>query len=101
VRIDEIQGTLTFMNPLKPSHLPLTPLHRSPLSSPLTSSDLSDLVGPHSLSLHYLLDSLLCNLPILALTNDPHRLISNLRTMALATGQTLNRILLNDRSDTS
>eukprot|EP00347_Sterkiella_histriomuscorum_P024492 403330924 len=63
--------------------------------------DLIELKGAHSKQLQYLIDCLNTNLPILIQTNNPQKLLKNLETLSFVSGYALNRLLLNEKSDTS
>ena len=63
--------------------------------------DFISLKGQHSNELQFITDCLNCNIPLLVVTNHPQRLVQSLQTLSKISGQKLNRILLNERSDTS
>jgi hypothetical protein len=51
IRIDEINGTLNFLNNLKPSSLELTATYHAQQNSTYMVKDILDLRGPHSTQL--------------------------------------------------
>lgn len=69
--------------------------------SDLFLSDILKMQGGHTKSLQFLADCLHTNFPLLVVTDDCRQLIRNLQTMAQLWNKKLNRILLNDRSDTT
>lgn len=91
---------MNVLNPVKPSKLAHDDRSLTKLIS-YTTTDFRDLKGKHSTYLQFVIDCLNCNIPILLVTNDPQRSLENLQSLAKISGQKLNRILLNDRSDTS
>jgi len=63
--------------------------------------DILTMQGNHTKSLQFLVDCLHTNFPLLVVTDDSHRFVKNLQTIAQLSNKFLNRILLNDRSDTT
>ena len=51
IRIDELGGTLTFLNPLKPSSFEMTRTYHEQQNSTYTVGDFVNLRGPHSTQL--------------------------------------------------
>lgn len=74
------------MNPLKPTKVQLSTSHQHSSSATFTLDDFQNLKGPHSIPIQYVLDCLQSNLPLLLISNDPQRLLSNLQTISQATG---------------
>lgn len=71
------------------------------MATAFTEADFTNLKGKHSTELQFMVDALNTNLPLLIVTNQPQKLIENITTVSKLVGQKLNRILLNDRSDTA
>lgn len=59
------------------------------------------LQGSHTKRLQFLVDCLHTNFPLLVMADDCHAFVRNLQTLAHLSGRKLNRLLLNDRSDTT
>ena len=69
--------------------------------SNLDLSDILKMQGSHAKNLQFLVDCLHTNFPLLVVADDCQKIIKNLQTIALLWNKKLNRILLNDRSDTT
>jgi len=67
----------------------------------LNLGDVLKMQGDHAKNLQFLVDCLHTNFPLLVVADNCHELVRNLRTIALLWNKKLNRILLNDRSDTT
>jgi hypothetical protein len=59
------------------------------------------LQGPHSKSLQFVCDCLHTNFPLLVMSDDCDRFIANLQTLSSIFAHKLNRIIVNERSDTT
>ena len=92
------QGQMLFEGP-KPTSLGTGALDlREPC---LQLRQLLAVRGPHTKSLQFLVDSLHAGFPLLVVADDCHRFGADLQTIARLAGKKLNRILLNERSDTT
>lgn len=60
-----------------------------------------DLQGTHSKSLQMVCDCLHTNFPLLVMSDDCDRFVRNLQTLSSLFAQKLNRIIVNERSDTT
>ena len=69
--------------------------------SDLFLTDILKMQGAHTKSLQFLADCLHTNFPLLVVTDDCRSFIRNLQTISQLWNKKLNRILLNDRSDTT
>ena len=96
IRIDD--KSLTFMSPVKPT---LLNVRQSLQGLSYSLGDYLKLKGPHSRELAFVVDCLNCNIPLLLVSNQTPRLTEDLQTLARVAGHRVNRILLNERSDTS
>jgi midasin (ATPase involved in ribosome maturation) len=91
-------STLTFQSP-KPTHIGRGFLNLS--SSNVHLQSVLDLQGPHTKSLQHLCDCLHTNFPLLVMSDDCDRFVENLQTVSSIFAQKLNRIIVNERSDTT
>ena len=97
IRVDTLNSTATFSG-----HINTTfQIKPEGDNSRIPYSDIIGLKGNHTKQLKALSDCIEAGFPILLVTNDPQRLQQNLSTMAVLQGQTLKRILLNERTDTT
>lgn len=60
-----------------------------------------DLQGSHSKSIQFVCDCLNTNFPLLVMSDDCDRFVRNLQTLSSVYAQKLNRIIVNERSDTT
>lgn len=94
----EPSGSLKFIAQ-KPTFVGTGSLNLS--SRPLFLQDILQLQGSHTQSLQFICDCLKADFPLLIMSDDCDRLTKYLQTISQICSKKLNRILVNERSDTT